>query len=311
MNGIERRPLRIFALAAATLGVLAGCPKESPKAPEAPKTAAVTKAASQPSSQPGSQPAKPDAARRAEQGKARLAKTDAGKLVLASIEHHGGLAKWFEGGALSFHYAYRPEGDRPARVSQQTIDLLGARAYHTLEEPKKGPFAWDGERAWSELEGEGEFPVRFWALTPYYFVAMPFVLADPGVNLAIVDDDPKAAGLDVEAHVVKATFEPGTGDAPDDYYVVYLAKDDHRLLALRYIVSYFEGRAPKEKLLVYEDVEPAGPLKLARTQVTYAFDGGKRGEKVTVSKVSDVTYGAKFDASRLEMPEGATIDESK
>ncbi len=267
--------------------------------------------ASAPSSQPSSRPASVGAHRAAE-GSARLSATDAGRLILASIDHHGGLDAWFAGGALTFRYAYRPVGDRPARVSTQTIDLVDSRAYHTLEEPMRGRIAWDGERAWSKLEGEGDFNARFWALTPYYFVGMPFVLGDPGVKLAIVDDDPTKAGFAAGTHVVKATFEPGTGDAPDDYYVLYLAEDDHRLLGLRYIVTYYDRPGgPKEKLIVYEDDAPAGPLRLARKHVTYAFAEGVRGEKVTESTIDRVEYGAVFDTSRLEMPEGAKVDASK
>ncbi|MEQ8275028.1 MAG: hypothetical protein RMA76_09390 [Deltaproteobacteria bacterium] len=268
---------------------------------------------SQPSSQPASQAAsQPASQRRAADGIERLSQTPAGQIVLGAIERHGGLEKWFAGGALTFRYAYRPVGDRPGRVSTQTIDLIDSRAYHTLEEPMKGEIAWDGAQAWSKLEGDGDFAARFWALTPYYFVAMPFVLGDPGVRLDLSEDDPTQAGFPADTDVVKATFDPGTGDAPDDYYVLYFAADDHRLLGLRYIVTYFDRPGgPKEKLLVYEDEAPAGPLTLARTHTTYAFGEGVRGEKVTESKIDGVVYGATFDASRLTMPEGAKVDAAK
>ena len=54
---------------------------------------------------------------------------------------------------------------------------------------------------------------RFWSLTPYYFIAMPFVMADPGVNPELAEP------ITVEGRTldqVYATFDPGTGDAPDD-----------------------------------------------------------------------------------------------
>lgn len=256
-------------------------------------------------------PAEP--ARRAAEGKKRLAATPAGRIVLRGVDHHGGLDAWFAGRALTFRYDYQPVGDRPGRNSLQTVDLLASRAYHEMKEPVEGRFAWDGERAWSTFDPSKAAP-RFWALTPYYFVGLPFVLGDPGVNLAIVDDDPAAAGLP-PADVVKATYDDGTGDAPDDYYVAYFAKDDGRLLGIRYVVSYkpfMKGgmQHTPEKLLVYEDVQPAGPLKLARTHTTYAFPEGKRGDKVTVTKVSEVKYGATFDETRLDMPKGAHLDTS-
>jgi len=246
---------------------------------------------------------------------ARLEASEVGRILLASTEAHGGLEAWFEGRALRFRYDYRPvEGTR--RNSLQTVDLLASRAYHTLDHPAKGKLAFDGRRAWMKLEGGAKFAARFWALTPYYFVGMPFVLSDPGVKLELVEDDPAAAGLEVPAHVVRATFAAGTGDAPDDFYVLYVAKDDHRLLALRYVVTYapfFEGKAAKsspEKLLVFEDPRPAGPLTLARRHAFYAFGEGRRGEKITLADISEVEYGAPFDEAALEMPEGAVIDDS-
>jgi hypothetical protein len=288
------------ALIASAL-LLAACRTPGPDASAGP----------QPASHPASRPA---GAQRADEARARLGATEAGRLVLAATEAHGGLEAWFAGGALAFRYDYVPvQGAR--RTSMQTVDLLGARAYHDLEAPAVGKLAFDGHQAWMQLEPPEPFAARFWALTPYYFVGMPFVLGDPGVILTKLDEDPGPAGFS-GVDVVKATFAPGTGDAPEDYYILYLEQASRRLLALRYVVTYapfFEGkpaRASPEKLLVYEDLAPAGPLTLARRHTFYAFGEGHRGEKVTDATVSAVTYGAPFDPARLLMPPGATLDEA-
>lgn len=234
--------------------------------------------------------------------------------MAAAIEAHGGLDAWFGSGTLAFTYDYQPvEGVR--RRSHQTVDVLGARAYHEISHPVQGKLAWDGAKAWMKLAEGQNFAARFWALTPYYFVGMPFVLSDPGVNLELSEDDPEDAGFPEGTPVVRATFDPGTGDAPDDYYVLYLDADSHRVVGLRYVVSYApfmkDGMKHKpEKLIVYEDVEPAGPLQLARTHTTYAYGSGKRGERVTRATIEDLEVGVPFDASALAMPEGGQIDTS-
>lgn len=253
-------------------------------------------------------------ARRAADGVARLkAAGPAGAIVLRGIERHGGLEAWFAGRAIAFDYTYDPT-ERPPAGTHQTIDLLASRAYHRIIEPGAGRFAFNGERAWilHEKPGFGA-PPRFWSLTPYYFVSLPFVAGDPGVKLQVVDDDPAAAGLP-PADVVKLTYEAGTGDAPDDYYVLYFAKDDGRLLACRYIVSYGPMMKKRgiahtpEKILVYSDFEKVGPLTLAKTHTTYKFPG-KRGEKVTDAGPANITFPAQFDETQLDMPAGATISE--
>lgn len=254
-------------------------------------------------------------ARRAASGIARLkAAGPAGEIVLRGIERHGGLAAWFAGRAIQFDYTYKPV-DRPGATTNQTIDLLASRAYHRIVEPGAGRFAFNGQRAWIKHDEPGfGMPPRFWSLTPYYFVSLPFVVGDPGVKLQIVDDKPADAGLP-PADVIKMTYEDGTGDAPDDYYVLYFAKDDGRLLACRYIVSYepmMKKRGIKqspEKVLVYDDYREVGPLTLAHDHTFYAFPDGKRGDKVTDAGPANVVFPAEFDETRLDMPEGAQISE--
>jgi len=290
---------------------LAACASAPPPVEPAPITTVATPS-EQPSSEPSSGPADVDG--RVAAARARLEATPAGKVVLAGIEAQGGLTPWMAANAIGFDYAYRPTDGRGPKVSYQTVELRTARVFHTFAEPTRGGIAWDGERAWSALEDNAAVPARFWALTPFYFTAMPFVLADPGVKLELVEDDPAAAGFG-PADVVRVTFEAGTGDAPEDYYVVYFDKADHHMLGLRYVVSWKPFVAPKnlahtpEKLVVYSQPIEVGGIKVAGTQTFYAFDG-KRGDRVTTATVRDVAFPATFDPATLSMPDGAVIDTS-
>ncbi len=311
LDGPGRLLLAASLLASLTLGACGTAPTPTPTtqetAPEEPTPGEPAAPTSRPSS---------STADRAEAARGRLAALgEAGAIAQRCADRHGGFEAWFKGESLRFRYDYRPLGDKDAKNSVQTVDLLGSRAYHDLDEPARGQIAWDGRRAWSLMEGGGAFPARFWALTPYYFVAAPFVLGDPGVRLEIVADDPADAGLP-PADVLRLTFAPGTGDAPDDYYILYVAKDDGRLLALRYVVSWKPFVAARnlkhtpEKLLVYEALTAVGGLTLAGRQSFFAFPEGKRGDKVTEATVSELVLGAPFDPERLEPPEGAVVDTS-
>lgn len=246
-------------------------------------------------------------------GEARLRGSEAGQVVLRGIEAHGGLKAWFGGAALQFRYTYAPT-DRPKRDSTQTVDLIRARVYHNVHAPVIGRLAFDGHEAWSTFDPK-LIAARFWSLTPYYFVGMPFVFADPGVNLEVVDEDPAAAGLPAST-AVRVTFGDGVGDAPDDYYIAYFAKDGGRLLAVRYVVSYpafFKGSGRShtpEKLLVFEAPKSLGPLKVSRRHVFYGFGDGARGERVATADVTEAAYGVPFDESRLVRPAEAVVDRS-
>ncbi len=293
-------------------------PQPAPAAPTSPAGEAAAPeptSAAAPVSAPQSASSSLPAADRAAAGRARLSKTPGGRVVLRAIDAHGGLEAWYAGKALRFRYEYRPVSGQGAKNSLQTIDLLGSRAYHEMEEPAKGVFAWDGKRAWSKFESpDAKVAVHFWALTPYYFVGLPFPFADEGVHLDVLLDEPHF-GLP-PCDVVRVTFAPGTGDAADDYYIAHFAKRDGRLIAVRYVVSwkpFVAGRGIKhtpEKLLVFSEFDGAGALTLARTHTFHKIANGERGEVATVATVSQIAHPALFDEAWMTPPEGAVFDTS-
>jgi hypothetical protein len=61
------------------------------------------------------------------------------------------------------------------------VDTWSSRAVHTLAADSSVSFGWTGSEAWVRPAG-AEVPTtpRFWALTPYGYVSIPFVFADPG-----------------------------------------------------------------------------------------------------------------------------------
>jgi hypothetical protein len=245
----------------------------------------------------------------------RLSNSEAGELLLSSIEAHGGLERWYANGPLYFRFNYRPlEGT--ARDTYQTVDTWASKARHQLAgdkmaKDKNVEFGWDGESAWISPAGaEINNNARFWALTPYYFVAMPFVLADPGVNL----EKTGTAELHGKPHdVIMATFGDDVGDSPDDYYVIYLDAETSRFGGLRYVVSYPgffpEGGHSPEKLMVYEGDQVIDGITLAKQFPTYKWDPQtkERGEKVTEVTMTDVEFRPETLDSYFAAPEGAQV----
>lgn len=242
---------------------------------------------------------------------ARLSASKAGKLVAQAIEAHGGLEAWLRPGTIAFTFDYRPLGAPARRMhTHSRVDLWRSRAVH--EERGEGAdarFGFNGSIAWI-VPGPEAFPItpRFWATTPYYFVGIPFVLADPGVRFAQLKD----GSLDGETyHIVKATFEAGTGDSPDDYYVLYIHPRTFRVGAIRYIVAYpgmFEpGQHSPEKLMRYDDQRQVDGLWFAHRLDTYRWGPDGIGEKVTEISVSEVGLGAPIPGRAFEPPVDAHV----
>lgn len=283
-----------------------------------------------PTSQPTSAPTSPPGARASEalvptvppaawltarvtEARERLGATEAGQVLWAALEAHGGLERWLGHGAIEFRFRYAPLGDRPANDTVEVVDLWSSRARHRVTDDPEVSFGWSGEQAWVRVPAGREPPtnVRFWSLTPYYFVAIPFVLADPGTQLAL-DGIEELEGRTYTR--VRATFEPGTGDAPDDYYVVLVDQETHRVGGLRYIVSYPgffpEGGHSPEKLMTYDGAQTTDGIVLPESYRTFALDeAGEPAEQVTLSTLSDVAFVSELPAGYFEPPEGAVVVE--
>jgi hypothetical protein len=256
-------------------------------------------------------------AQRVAASRARLSADPAGAVVWASIEAHGGLETWLGKSTVAFEFDYQPRAQPERRMHTfNQVDHWSARARQTELPGGSGPeatFGWDGERAWI-APGLDAFPSspRFWALTPYYFVGMPFVAADPGTHYERLPD----ASLDGVVHqLVKLTYGAGVGDAPDDYYILYLHPDTHHLTALRYVVSYPgffpEGGHTPEKLMRYSEPTVVDGLRFAGRLDTSAWDleAGVPGDVVTTIRVSRLALGEAWSQALFAPPDGAVVAE--
>ncbi|CAH0999071.1 hypothetical protein LEM8419_00366 [Neolewinella maritima] len=227
----------------------------------------------------------------------RLGTSAPAQQVLRAINAMGGLEAWYGNGALYYHFNYRPLDGSTPRDTYITNDYLRSRAVHQLASDTTVRYGYDGTDAWS-ADGEkveGMSP-RFWALTPYYFVGLPFVLADEGINFEAMP----AADLDGTTYdMVRVTYAQGTGDASEDYYVLYLHPETGQLDALRYVVSYPgffpDGGSTPEKLMVLTGKTKVDGLSLPTGYTTYMWNDGEVSEPVTEIEVTDYAFRSLAD----------------
>jgi hypothetical protein len=248
---------------------------------------------------------------RVAKAKEGLGKSEAGKIVWSAMEAHGGLAKWYANGPISFRFNYQPLNGKTARDSYQTVDTWSNRAVHTSMTDSTAHFGWTGEKAWVKAKDSTAFAydTKFWALTPIYFYAQPFVLNGEGVNLELL---PETTYKEQLQDVVKVTFDAGTGDAPDDYYILYFKKKSHKLAAIRYIVSYPEyfkdgGHAPEKFMEVIGENTIDGIVLPTSYKTHWLTEDEQPGEYITQIDISDVSFEAALPKDFFEAPVDAKI----
>ncbi len=250
---------------------------------------------------------------RVAKAKERLDSTEAGKIVWQAMEAHGGLKKWYSNGPLAFQFKYVPLDGGTVRNTYQTIDTWSNKARHQHVADQSQEFGWTGEKYWKLVEDSTTFPfdMKFWALTPYYFLGQPFVLDGEGVRLEKLADK---SHKDQTYDAVKVTFAPGTGSSPDDYYILYFGKEDHKLAVIRYIVSYPEyfekGKHAPEKFMEIQGTTVADGIELATGYHTHWLaEEEQAGEHITTITVDGIRFDPLVKNIYFEMPAGAEVIE--
>jgi hypothetical protein len=215
------------------------------------------------------------------------------------------MEAWRSAPTVAFTEEFRP-GEAASGQQGRVVVEQGRRRAHL--EYGDAVIGWDGEKAWS-VGWQAETPPRFLALLNYYFLNLPWLTRDPGVNIG-----PPGTGTlpgDPSEYVtLRMTFDEGVGDTPDDYYVLYLDPETHRLVANEYVVTYQailpEGlEATPPHVLVYEDhAEVAGLV--VPTRYTIYEDGAVYGTAI----FTDWSFSTPWDEGWLEMPADAVVDET-
>ena len=237
---------------------------------------------------------------RVAEAKTHLSKTDGGKLLWDSIEAHGGLDKWFANGLLEFRWTYHMKDRGLVKDSTQIIDTWSSKARHVgLGSMEGTTFGWDGAKAWIEPKDANiGIPPGFWALTPYYFVGVPHVLADPGTIHELL---PEKIDLDGKSYEqVKVSYESGTGESPDDYYIALIDSETKLVKGVRYIVTsplLARKGEPVEKLLTYEGWYDLSGVLFPKSHITYTMEGDKVGTELRSADVSEAKFLGEADVA--------------
>ena len=213
--------------------------------------------------------------------------------------NHGGLDKWQSMKAMSYDIV--KEGGNET----QMIDL-----HSRAERIKAATFesGYDGKNYWVVADTSYKSNPKFYTNLMFYFYAMPFVLADGGINYDKVDP----LSFDgVEYPGYRISYGDGIGISPQDEYFIHYDAKTHEMAWLGYTVTFFSG-AKSEKIswIRYDDWKQFNGLKLPNTMSWYKSEEGKITELANKREFINVKVSNQaFASEKLAMPEGAKVFE--
>lgn len=226
-------------------------------------------------------------------------------LVMESIEAHGGKETWYGKGLLQFQWTYHMTDRGPDAIVDtiQTVDVSTMDVAHEVV-GKEIRFGISGGETWIR-PADAEFtpPPQFWALTPFYFIGIPFVFNDENARFELLEEPKEFEGKDYTQ--VKITYTKEAGDSPDDYYVLLIDPETKLTKGAYYIVTSKlvapDGPGPA-KFITLDDLKDVGGIKLASGHRTFEMDQGVIGEQMRFTKVDGVKFLPKGTVD-LSIPE--------
>lgn len=163
-----------------------------------------------------------------------------GERFARPIENYHGLKAWQNQEMLVTDIRVEFGGQTP--IYGQMMMSTDTRLVR-IEQRDGTILVFDGQHAWVSPASSDLKRARFHLLTWPYFLAAPFKLQDQGT----IHEDLRLRWAQGEPYrACRLTFEEGTGDTPQDYYVVYRAFSG-RLDAMGYIVTYGKSVAEADQ----------------------------------------------------------------
>ncbi|NMM48446.1 DUF6503 family protein [Marinigracilibium pacificum] len=130
---------------------------------------------------------------------------------------------------------------------------------------------------------------RFDVLTWSYFYMLPYKIKDPGVNWEYIGIK---SMNNKDYQVAKMTFAPGTGDAPDDWYYLYIDPETKFIHAASYIVTFGGGDQNEAEedphAIIYSDFKIDGAIPYAQSWKFTSWKDFEFSDELGFAQVKDI-----------------------
>jgi len=217
------------------------------------------------------------------------------------IEKAHQKADFMNKSAISFDFIMHAGGNKQMEATYTaTPDLSKIRM-----EMDSVTVIYDGKQVY-QMPPETDYArARFDIFTWSYFLTMPFKLTDPGTQWEEFSPD-SLNGRHYPAQ--KLTFKPGTGDTPDDWYVVYQDPETNRLHASAYIVTFGKSKKKAEEnphAIVYNGYKDFNGVPLSTDWKLTTWHKNKGiGNTLSTIQIKNISF-VDIPDNAFEVPEDA------
>lgn len=216
------------------------------------------------------------------------------------LEQHGGLAQWQKMKSLYFERVNSAGNEKTSVDLQNRMDKIEASDF------KMG---FDGHQYWVQADTSFKRDPIFYHNLMFYFFAMPFVLADEGVNYSEVE--PLQVDSTTTLPGIKMTFGEDIGDSPKDNYIVYYHPDTYQMEWLAYTVTYYSQEESNQySYIQYKDWTEANGVKLPQLLTWYRTEEGRPTEPRNTVNITAIRLSEEpMPSEAFAPPAGSRISE--
>lgn len=224
------------------------------------------------------------------------------EVLQQALEAHGGLNRWKSLERLEYDFYRGDDLVDHQLIALQTRKVLVSNDQYTI--------GFDGQEVWVSPDTSA-YPgrsARFYHNLQFYFFALPFVLADPGINYEVLE--PRQF-QEKTYDVLRVTYQSDVGDAANDEYIAYFDQTTQQMRLLLYTVTYFsQSPADRYSARVYEEWQTVNGLLVPLHVVSYRWAKDSLGDQRSVTEYRNVELDEiPPDQSMFLMPTQATISE--
>jgi len=214
------------------------------------------------------------------------------------FQAHGGLTAWKQQRFLSF--------DLPKKtgVESHAIDLYSRKDIVATDAYTMG---FDGADVWiADPDGNYKGDPVFYHNLMFYFYAMPFVLADDGIQYFDVEP---LVYEGVEYPGIGISYQNGIGTSPEDEYFIHYDSTSYQMVWLGYTVTYRTGeRSDDIHWIRYDNWTNIDGVVLPKSISWYTVEEGKIGELRNTVKFENIQLSKEaVNPAIFKKPERAVV----